>query len=65
MFRKGSALVVLIAVLMGAKLAGVVGALGAIPIAGSIQVVLLDWLAHRRRTLVAQDSSSGAPGLPP
>jgi predicted PurR-regulated permease PerM len=60
-----SPLVVLIAVLMGAKLAGVVGALGAIPIAGSIQVVLLDWLAHRRRTLVAQDSSSGAPGLPP
>jgi predicted PurR-regulated permease PerM len=60
-----SPLVVLIAVLMGAKLAGVVGALGAIPIAGSIQVVLLDWLAHRRRTPVAQGSSSGAPGLPP
>ena len=60
-----SPLVVLIAVLMGAKLAGVVGALGAIPIAGSIQVVLLDWLAHRRRTLVEPGSSSGAPGLPP
>jgi predicted PurR-regulated permease PerM len=60
-----SPLVVLIAVLMGAKLAGVVGALGAIPIAGSMQVVLLDWLAHRRRTLVEPGSSSGAPGLPP
>ena len=60
-----SPLVVLIAVLMGAKLAGVVGALGAIPIAGSIQVVLLDWLAHRRRTLVEPGSSSGTPGLPP
>ena len=60
-----SPLVVLIAVLMGAKLAGVVGALGAIPIAGSIQVVFLDWLSHRRRTLVAQVPSSGAPGLPP
>jgi predicted PurR-regulated permease PerM len=60
-----SPLVVLIAVLMGAKLAGVVGALGAIPIAGSIQVVLLDWLAHRRRTLLESGSSPGAPGLPP
>ena len=50
---------------MGAKLAGVVGALGAIPIAGSVQVVLLDWLAHRRRTLVEPGSSSGAAGLPP
>jgi len=52
-----SPLIVLIAVLMGAKLAGVVGALGAIPIAGSIQVVLLNWLAHRRGTLVEQGSS--------
>lgn len=60
-----SPLVVLVAVLMGAKLAGVVGALGAIPIAGSIQVLLLDWLAHRRRTLVERGSSPGAPGLPP
>jgi hypothetical protein len=34
------------------------------PIAGSIQVVLLDWLAHRRRTLVDQGSSSNAAGLP-
>jgi predicted PurR-regulated permease PerM len=42
-----SPLVVLIAVLMGAKLAGVVGALGAIPVAGAIQVVVIDWLAHR------------------
>jgi predicted PurR-regulated permease PerM len=59
-----SPLIVLIAVLMGAKLAGVVGALGAIPIAGSIQVVVLDWLAHRRRPRVEQGSSSAA-GLPP
>jgi predicted PurR-regulated permease PerM len=60
-----SPLIVLIAVLMGAKLAGVVGALGAIPIAGSIQVVLLDWLAHRRRTLVEPGSSPDTSGLPP
>jgi predicted PurR-regulated permease PerM len=44
-----SPLVVLIAVLMGAELAGVIGALGAIPIAGSIQVLVVDWLAERRR----------------
>ncbi len=44
-----SPLVVLIAVLIGAELAGVVGALAAIPIAGTIQVLLLDWLKHRRR----------------
>jgi predicted PurR-regulated permease PerM len=40
--------VVLIAVLIGAELAGVIGALAAIPVAGTIQVILLDWLAHRR-----------------
>jgi predicted PurR-regulated permease PerM len=43
-----SPLVVLIAVLIGAELAGVIGALAAIPVAGTIQVILLDWLAHRR-----------------
>ena len=43
-----SPLVVLIAVLIGAELAGVIGALAAIPVAGSIQVILVDWLKHRR-----------------
>jgi predicted PurR-regulated permease PerM len=43
-----SPLVVLIAVLVGAELAGILGALGAIPVAGAIQVVLVDWLQHRR-----------------
>ena len=43
-----SPLAVLVAVLIGAELAGVLGALGAIPIAGTIQVVLLDYLRHRR-----------------
>jgi predicted PurR-regulated permease PerM len=42
-----SPLVVLIAVLIGAKLAGVVGALAAIPVAGTIQVLFVDWLKHR------------------
>jgi predicted PurR-regulated permease PerM len=39
---------VLISVLIGAELAGVLGALAAIPVAGAIQVVFLDWLRHRR-----------------
>ena len=42
-----SPLVVLISILIGAELAGILGALGAIPVAGSIQVVINDWLAHR------------------
>jgi predicted PurR-regulated permease PerM len=43
-----SPLVVLISVLIGAELAGVLGALAAIPVAGSLQVVFVDWLRHRR-----------------
>jgi predicted PurR-regulated permease PerM len=43
-----SPLVVLIAVLIGAELAGILGALGAIPVAGAFQVLLADWLQHRR-----------------
>ena len=47
-----SPLAVLIAVLIGAELAGVVGALAAIPVAGTIQVVLRDWLKHRRGGMI-------------
>jgi predicted PurR-regulated permease PerM len=43
-----SPLVILIAVLIGASVAGVIGALGAIPLAGTIQVLLRDWLKTRR-----------------
>jgi predicted PurR-regulated permease PerM len=43
-----SPLAVLIAVLIGAELAGVLGALAAIPVAGAIQVMLVDYLRHRR-----------------
>ena len=41
---KISPLVVLIAVLIGAKLAGILGALGAIPVAGAIQILIVDAL---------------------
>jgi predicted PurR-regulated permease PerM len=43
-----SPLAILIAVLVGAEVAGIVGALGAIPVAGTIQILLVDWLRVRR-----------------
>jgi predicted PurR-regulated permease PerM len=49
-----SPLAVLIAVLIGAELAGVIGALAAIPVAGTIQVILVDWLQHRRLRAVLE-----------
>jgi predicted PurR-regulated permease PerM len=42
-----SPLAVLVSILIGAELAGILGALAAIPIAGSIQVLVVDWLNHR------------------
>ena len=54
-----SPLAILIAVLIGASLAGVLGALGAIPIAGTIQVVVSDVIEHRRARVAAT-----APGEP-
>jgi predicted PurR-regulated permease PerM len=60
-----SPLIVLIAVLMGAKLAGVIGALGAIPVAGTIQVIVVDWLAYRRQQLIEPSTTPGTAGLPP
>jgi predicted PurR-regulated permease PerM len=48
-----SPLAILIAVLIGASLAGVLGALGAIPIAGAIQVILADVLERRRERVAA------------
>ena len=43
-----SPLAVLIAVLVGAEVAGVLGALAAIPVAGTVQILLIDWREHRR-----------------
>jgi predicted PurR-regulated permease PerM len=48
-----SPLVVLIAVLIGAELSGILGALGAIPVAGALQVIVVDWLRHRRERRVS------------
>jgi predicted PurR-regulated permease PerM len=44
-----SPLTVLISVLVGAELAGIIGALAAIPVAGAIQVLVRDQLSARRR----------------
>jgi predicted PurR-regulated permease PerM len=52
-----SPLAVLISVLIGAELAGVLGALAAIPVAGSLQVILREILRSRR-----QERPAGAPG---
>jgi predicted PurR-regulated permease PerM len=43
-----SPLAILVSVLVGAELAGILGALAAIPVAGAIQVLILDFLRTRR-----------------
>jgi predicted PurR-regulated permease PerM len=43
-----SPLAILISVLIGAEVAGVLGALVAIPVGGTVQILLAHWLAHRR-----------------
>ena len=55
-----SPLVVLISVLIGAELAGILGALAAIPVAGSLQVIVRDQLAMRR----GRDRRPGAGDAP-
>jgi predicted PurR-regulated permease PerM len=47
-----SPLAILISVLIGAELAGVLGALAAIPVAGAIQVLIQDFLRARRERTV-------------
>ena len=68
-----SPLAVLVSVLIGAELAGVIGALGAIPVAGALQVLLVDWKSIRdarraaaREALAVVEgaaSTAGPPGL--
>jgi predicted PurR-regulated permease PerM len=47
-----SPLAILISVLIGAELAGVLGALAAIPVAGAIQVLIVDFLRARRERAI-------------
>jgi predicted PurR-regulated permease PerM len=48
-----SPLAILISVLVGAQIAGVLGALAAIPVAGTIQVLFVSWLEERRKRRAA------------
>jgi len=48
----GCQALILVSVLIGAEVAGVLGALGAIPIAGSIQVLVVDYLRERRERAI-------------
>jgi predicted PurR-regulated permease PerM len=49
-----SPLIVLISILIGAEVAGILGALGAIPIAGAFQIVIVDWQQNRARQRTAE-----------
>jgi predicted PurR-regulated permease PerM len=60
-----SPLAVLISVLIGAQLAGILGALGAIPVAGAIQVILIDWQQHRRARLETAPPAAQPDTAPP
>jgi predicted PurR-regulated permease PerM len=53
-----SPLAVLVSVLIGAQIAGVLGALAAIPIAGTLQVLLVDWRQSRRGQVVPATGSA-------
>lgn len=55
-----SPLAVLISVLIGAQVAGVLGALGAIPIAGAIQVLVRDWLSYRQRVRAGANADTAS-----
>jgi predicted PurR-regulated permease PerM len=56
-----SPLSVLIAVLVGAELAGILGALAAIPVAGTIQVLVRDQLSARRGGEIEHSPANSAP----
>ena len=47
-----SPLAVLVAVLLGAEIAGILGALAAIPVAGAVQVLVVDFLRERRERMI-------------
>lgn len=61
-----SALLVFISVLLGANFGGLLGALVAIPVAGCLRVLVLDYLESRdilsRKTVNAEESPPKAPG---
>ena len=60
-----SPLAVLIAVLIGAELAGVLGALAAIPLAGTLQAIGRELLRYRREALLPPSGPAAAAGEHP
>ncbi len=56
--------VILVSVLFGATLLGVLGALVAIPIAASIQIVIREWWQYRRETMLSIPQPPPAPETP-
>ncbi|HEX8156763.1 MAG TPA: AI-2E family transporter [Solirubrobacteraceae bacterium] len=58
---KLSPLAILISVLIGAEVAGVVGALVAIPAGGTIQILLDHWRAHRRSSTGDEPDTAAEP----
>jgi predicted PurR-regulated permease PerM len=54
-----SPLAVLVSVLIGAQIAGVLGALAAIPIAGTLQVLLVDYRQNRAARAIVPASTAG------
>ena len=53
-----SPLAILVSILIGAELAGVLGALAAIPVAGAIQVLIVDFLRARRERALKTPATS-------
>ena len=62
---KLSPLAVLIAVLIGAELAGIIGALAAIPVAGAIQVFIRDYLRERSERKTRAEATTAEAGTLP
>jgi predicted PurR-regulated permease PerM len=60
-----SPLVVLIAILIGAEVAGVLGALAAIPVAGTLQILLADARRHRRQRAQGEPAAVAAEAVQP
>jgi predicted PurR-regulated permease PerM len=62
---KVNPIVTIVAVLAGAALLGILGALLAIPTAAAIQILLRDWWVHRAHgAAVAPDATAAAAGAP-
>jgi predicted PurR-regulated permease PerM len=60
-----SPLAVLVSVLVGAELAGILGALAAIPVAGTIQVLVRDQLSVRRGLVIEHSPANHNPPTSP